>query len=580
MNKHIEKYLDLYLSKEDVEYATLLTGKWGCGKTFFIKNYIKNHDEKHKFVYVSLFGLKDITAVNQAIFQELHPFLSNKRIKFLGGVLASVIKLGFKVDLVGDDNKETTINIDPSKLNPFDAQSNKDLVFIFDDLERTMLPLSEILGFINLFCEKQNVKVIVITNEDEIEDDKKIYKKFKEKVIGKTFNISNNIEDYWNNFNEKYEETFKQYSKLIKSIFETIGDGNYRNLNQTIENYIDFTRGINPKYFENPDFTRLLTEQFFTLSLDYRKEHDITKTVDSLKEKNSVLYYQLIFEKETWKKIITDFYINFDELNELISSFPMFRKEGKMPSWRKLCHYRELNNEEFNEYLNDVKTNFIEIKYDNIGIIMHAVNMLIFFIKNNLCEEISIDDIENKTYEYLALYKEKKQLLDIRFTKINGTGLGYLNEDDHDFIRIRKNFFNNLEKQNDDIKADKTIEEFYKLLEYIKIGDWENTYKEYEKYQFISFLRKEHAIKVMEILGNNLQWLYNFCYFLDERYPENHYIDGRSLANYLSSEEGFIDEMISQLSVHYQKKILDPFENFKLNEILNMLNLKKKRFKK
>lgn len=579
MNKHIEEYLDLYLSKEDVEYATLLTGKWGCGKTFFIKNYINNRTEKHKFVYVSLFGLKDITAVNQAIFQELHPFLSSKGIKFLGGVLASAIKLGFKVDLIGDNNKETTINIDPSKLNPFDAQSNRDLVFIFDDLERTMLPLSEILGFINLFCEKQNMKVIVITNEEEIEDDRKIYKKFKEKVIGKTFNVSNDTEDYWSDFNKKHEKTLKKHNELIKLIFKNIGNGNYRNLNQTIENYIYFTSKINPKYFENPDFTKLLTEQFFTLSLDYRKENDITKVFNSLKEKNSVIYYQLIFEKETWEKIITDLYINYHELNELISSFPIFRKEEKSPSWRELWHYRYLNNEEFKELLNDVKINFIELKYDNIGIIMHAISMLIYFIKNNLCKEISINDIENKIHEYLEIYKKKKQSLDLRFTRINGTGLGYLSEDDPDFIRIREVFYNNLKKQNDDIEKEKNTEGFYNLLEDIKIGNWEKTYKEYEKYQYISFLTKEHAIKVMEILGNNFQWLYNFCYFLDERYSKNHYINNIPLAKYLNTEEQFIDEIISWLSTHYHEKNLEPFEEFKLNEILNMLKLKKDRFK-
>ncbi|KOT14533.1 hypothetical protein AC245_04160 [Haemophilus parainfluenzae] len=83
MNKHIEKYLDLYLDREDVEYATLLIGEWGCGKTFFIKNYIENiqksQKDKHKFIYISLFGLKNISSVNEAIFEELHPILSNKK---------------------------------------------------------------------------------------------------------------------------------------------------------------------------------------------------------------------------------------------------------------------------------------------------------------------------------------------------------------------------------------------------------------------------------------------------------------------------------------------------------------------
>ncbi|HHF2762830.1 TPA: P-loop NTPase fold protein, partial [Haemophilus influenzae] len=114
MNKHIENYLDLYLEREDVEYATLLTGKWGCGKTYFIKNYIekKSKEKKYKFIYISLFGLKDIPSVNDAIFEELHPILSHKGVKILGGVLKSAIKLGFKFDLGEDKNDETSVNID------------------------------------------------------------------------------------------------------------------------------------------------------------------------------------------------------------------------------------------------------------------------------------------------------------------------------------------------------------------------------------------------------------------------------------------------------------------------------------
>jgi len=53
MNKHIENYLDLYLEREDVEYATLLTGKWGCGKTYFIKNYTVRRWLKQKFYFHS-----------------------------------------------------------------------------------------------------------------------------------------------------------------------------------------------------------------------------------------------------------------------------------------------------------------------------------------------------------------------------------------------------------------------------------------------------------------------------------------------------------------------------------------------
>ncbi|WEO85030.1 P-loop NTPase fold protein [Pasteurella multocida] len=55
MNEHIEEYLDIYLTKENIEYATVLTGEWGCGKTYFIRNYIKKKENKkeYKFIYVT-----------------------------------------------------------------------------------------------------------------------------------------------------------------------------------------------------------------------------------------------------------------------------------------------------------------------------------------------------------------------------------------------------------------------------------------------------------------------------------------------------------------------------------------------
>ncbi|MCL7775710.1 KAP family NTPase, partial [Pasteurella multocida] len=125
MNEHIEEYLDIYLTKENIEYATVLTGEWGCGKTYFIRNYIKKKENKkeYKFIYVSLFGLKSISSINQIIFQELHPILSRKEIKALGGALLSAIKFGVKIDLTGGDEKETSVNIDLSKLTIFNNSS-------------------------------------------------------------------------------------------------------------------------------------------------------------------------------------------------------------------------------------------------------------------------------------------------------------------------------------------------------------------------------------------------------------------------------------------------------------------------
>ena len=276
MNKHIEKYLDLYLEREDVEYATLLTGEWGCGKTFFIKNYIekKSKKDEHKFIYVSLFGLKDISSVKDAIFDKLHPILANKEIKFLGGVLKSAIKLGLKVDLAGDGEKETNIKIDFNKLNIPDDSKYKDTIFIFDDLERTLIPITEILGFIHSIFENKNVKTIIISNEEEIKNDNlETYNKFKEKLIGKSFKIKPE-KNYWNYFEDKYKSIFEKNKKqiyLVMNIFEKFGKNNYRNINQCTDDYINFISEIDKDLLKNHKFSDILIEQFYTLSLEHKK---------------------------------------------------------------------------------------------------------------------------------------------------------------------------------------------------------------------------------------------------------------------------------------------------------------------
>ncbi|WP_230850197.1 P-loop NTPase fold protein, partial [Vibrio harveyi] len=62
-------------------------------------------------------------------------------------------------------------------------------------LERSQISTVEVLGFINELVEISQVKVILVANEKVLieGDDKGIYKEFKEKVIGKTFEIKHDF---------------------------------------------------------------------------------------------------------------------------------------------------------------------------------------------------------------------------------------------------------------------------------------------------------------------------------------------------------------------------------------------------
>ena len=215
-NLVIKNYLKEYIKYENnLEYAVLLKGKWGSGKTFFIKNF--EELKEIKFVYVSLFGLKTIEEVHEKIFESFHPLLSSKGTKFLSSILKGAIKFGTKVeieDLISLDkdlekelNKYINIEIDENNLirNIFNyapkilrKDNKKNIVFVFDDLERCLIKTEHLFSLISDFVEQKGLKLIVIGNEEEIK--KQEYDKFKEKIIGKEFEIYLNFEEAFFDF--------------------------------------------------------------------------------------------------------------------------------------------------------------------------------------------------------------------------------------------------------------------------------------------------------------------------------------------------------------------------------------------
>lgn len=67
MNKNIINFLNEYVKIPNPQYAIMLRGAWGCGKTFFIHQWMKqlsNNKDADKLewqpIYVSLYGLTNI----------------------------------------------------------------------------------------------------------------------------------------------------------------------------------------------------------------------------------------------------------------------------------------------------------------------------------------------------------------------------------------------------------------------------------------------------------------------------------------------------------------------------------------
>ena len=204
MNENIKKFLDDYMKNADPQYAVMLTGSWGCGKTFFINHWLEDlktveNDREEviylKPIYVSLYGLSSLAEVKTEIDRKVNPFYYSKTAKMLKTAAKFASKIVFKTDLTVDENREIKASasgsLDIMSLFESDSEDVKGTRFIvFDDIERTFIPMNILLGFINFFVERCKFHVLLIGDESKLKGDNlKIYSDFKEKTVGRQFEI-------------------------------------------------------------------------------------------------------------------------------------------------------------------------------------------------------------------------------------------------------------------------------------------------------------------------------------------------------------------------------------------------------
>ena len=159
MNENISQYLSKYIINPDPRYAVMLKGKWGCGKSFFVQNWIKDYQEGTKKgdavlepIYVSLYGLKETSQITEAIDRALRPFLYSKGAEWAKKICKIagriIFKTSFDVDKDGTEDLSVDATLDSLSLL---ASRNNDSEFgtkiiVFDDLERCLIDIKEKIG--------------------------------------------------------------------------------------------------------------------------------------------------------------------------------------------------------------------------------------------------------------------------------------------------------------------------------------------------------------------------------------------------------------------------------------------------
>ena len=182
VNAAIERFLVYYVAPDHpLDYAVLIGGPWGSGKTHLVKKFLAGTSVKP--LYVSLYGMTSVSQIEDEFYRQLHPVLSHPGMKLAGAVTRGLLKGAFKIDLNGDGKDDGTASPSVPEL---DLRTGLDdprgRLLVFDDLERCRIPVGEVLGFINAYVEHEKLKAIIVANETKVMEGDETYLEIKEKL--------------------------------------------------------------------------------------------------------------------------------------------------------------------------------------------------------------------------------------------------------------------------------------------------------------------------------------------------------------------------------------------------------------
>ena len=447
MNTQLISYLDEYLQMQTPQFAVMITGKWGCGKTYFIKNIKdqwcssnKNVSENSidlKPIYVSLNGLSSINSIIRKVKTILYPILYSKGATVAKTVILSALRIASKsfLDLDKDGAGEDMNNLLDAEgiIEVFKSDSDTlegNRVMILDDVERCKIPLDELFGFINSIVEHSNSKVILICDEeklDQVANKEGLateYKNFKEKLVGQTFALKVNYADIAGQFIDKLSNSIINNNRdLIIDLFIASKRENLRLIRHCLIDIKRFFEQLPENIKENHNYDQFVKNivayvvmasietRFGNNGIDYYQSYTISdeakKVSLELEQRyNPILERYHIYGSSytiPFKFLIEYIRNGFLTSPEYLISECRMLKSRNLTNWEKLWNSYHLSNAEFSELLSKEKKRFYNKELQYVFEVVHLSGILLSLEKRQLAKlnRKHIVKVAKKTIEHI-----------------------------------------------------------------------------------------------------------------------------------------------------------------------------------
>ena len=434
MDDLVESILD-YIRSDYTDYAIMINGEWGSGKTYFWNHKIRDkidsmqiNGKKLTTIYMSLYGISNLEEISKKIFIETTQLMDRNLRKYMNqnGVtqIPEYAKTGLDMaNLFGVTQNE-------NKVNYADFFTTDDKVLCFDDLERANVDVIDILEYINNFVEHDHIKTIIICNEKELSTKLK-----SSNLEMKTF-IATYLLDKENKLLDNNMPMVEKIQETIEDVFDKANDYERikeKLIGETFEYQPEFTyiiNGILMRYERYPDLIRFLKTNTSLIISTF--ERSGTRNLRILK--HALSDFKRIFD------IVTKSYPNTN--NKILQSMLIFTiavsfeiKAGKITK-DKLANIKDndeyksivvsskifMDNRQFyikefdNNYYYNFKSEYRFYKFIEVFVRTRIMDMKIF--KENMEDVERTEDILNIPGYKRLLTEEYWKISDDEFPKV------------------------------------------------------------------------------------------------------------------------------------------------------------------
>jgi len=479
-NQHVREFLNYYCElPTEPQYAVLLVGLWGSGKTWFIKDFVANHlTQPERVLYLSLYGVQSFDDIESEFFRLLHPVLGSKPVRMLHRFARGVLKTSLNFDLDGDGKSDGSISGGLPTEKMLDRVSlDATNILVLDDVERCSIPIPDLLGYINQFIEHGGIKAILIANERELLNtasrDDQGYARIKEKLIGRTFEVIPEIGLALEHFAAdlptiRAQQVVRSNFPIITQVYEC---SKYRNLRLVRHALWDFDRllqSLESSVLESDELLRDLLALFLAYSFEVhsgainpseieklqdrwslylrqnKKEPDPDQHFHDIRAKYSGLnLYTSLVQQPVWIAIFSTGSVPRDELNASLLKSRYFQDKNQ-PNWVKLWYGSNLSDDAFVSVLAAVEVEWSSRLYRNLGEVIHVTGLFVRYAKHGIYSH-SVEQVIASAKEYVSELLASGDIPMIEpnsrpstFDRDSYAGLGYASMEEQEFQEFFK----------------------------------------------------------------------------------------------------------------------------------------------